>query len=205
VQHDRHRRGWNARRAGGISNIMQIEVWRSVPEISIAPDFGAIVTSARVPGLVDDVGEHGGFVLAARTNDELRGYAALVPSSALTRERWENLPDLFELGSLEVARSARGQGIGTSLLSAIAGALPVDDLLLFARGFVSHWDLAREGAPAPVAHRRRLLHMLGKIGFQRWDTSDPEVTDHPLNFLAFRAGQAAPAASVLAFAERAID
>lgn len=167
-----------------------------------APDFNAIVRSDRVPALVESVTARGGVVLAAVTGAQLRGYAALVPSSALRHERWENLPDLFELGSLEVARSWRGQGIGTELLAAIAASIPVDSLHVFARGFVSHWGIERDAAEA---HERReqLLHMLGKIGFTRWDTTDPDVCEHPLNFLAVRAGRDASSTSLLAFAEMA--
>jgi GNAT superfamily N-acetyltransferase len=165
----------------------------------LANASGAIVRSERVPALVAQVAAHGGLVVGAIKNAELRGYAALVPSSALKSERWENLPDLFELGSIEVARSARGNGIGTELLDAIGASLPLESLLLFARGLVSHWDI--EGDRTGFSRRTQLLHMLGKIGFSRWDTTDPEVRDHPLSFLAVRAGRDAPSRSLLALAE----
>lgn len=189
---------------------MQIEVWdeagaalrRGLPRDE---DFGAFVRSERLPTLLDGVTSHGGIVLAAVDGAGLRGYAALVPSRALEPGRWKDMPDLFELGSLEVARSERGRGIGSELLEAIAGELPLDSLLMFARGFVSHWDIGGAGLePAtPVQRRRQLLRMLGKIGFHRWDTTDPEVNDHPMNFLAVRAGANAPSSSVLALAESA--
>lgn len=202
--------GWNDPRADLITSEMKIEVWRA-PESatrSVAPtDFGAIVRSERIPALVANVTAHGGLVLAAVSQAGLRGYAALVPSSALRDERWENLPDLFELGSLEVARSARGRGVGTELLAAVASSIPLESLHVFARGLISHWDLAwtNELDAAVTARERRaqLLHMLAKIGFALWDTTDPEIGAHPLNFLAVRAGRAAPSTSLLALAESA--
>jgi hypothetical protein len=48
-----------------------------------------------------------------------------------------------------------------------------------------------------------LLRMLGRAGFERWETDDPEVEEHPMNFLAVRAGLQVPSGSLLALAERA--
>jgi GNAT superfamily N-acetyltransferase len=183
----------------------RIEIWRdrSRGDSTLpAGDFGAIVPSERLPALFDKIGMLGGVVIAALAGDELRGYAALVPSSALVGERWEGLPDTFELGSIEVARSHRGRGVGTELLANLRAALPIESLLLFARGMVSHWDVTLTTL-SPVRHRSRLLRMLGRAGFQRWETDDGEVNEHPLNFLAVRAGLAAPSASLLMLMERA--
>lgn len=207
-------------RAGLITKDMRdelrIEVWRDgvargLAGVAIAPDFAAIVRSDRLPALFGSVIGHGGVVLAAiegsGDRDELRGYAAVVPSAAVDAP-WSDAPDSFELGSMEVARSSRGRGYGAAMLAELGSAVALETHLVFARGFFSSWDLgfAAPGVPAftPVARQRQLLSMLAKIGFSRWDTDDPEVNDHPLNFLAVRAGRAAPPASVLALAERAL-
>jgi len=187
------------------STAPRVEIWRG-REVPTAPrvarDFHAIVRSEALPRILTDVGHASGIVVAALGGDELRGYATLVPSSALTRERWENLPDAFEFGSIEVARSQRGRGMGTALMATLDACLPLERLILFARGFVNHWDLAFADRP-PILHRRTLLRMLARVGFQRWDTDDPEVNDHPLNFLAVRTGLQAPSESVLQLCERA--
>ena len=182
----------------------QVEVWRHPRRLdvtSIAGDFGAIVRTERLPRLLEGIARLGGVVLAAVEEEELRGYATLVPSAALTRERWENLPNTFELGSLEVARAHRGRGVATKLLVTLQTSLPIEDMILFARGFCSHWDLGLTPTD-PLAYRRRLLGMLAKLGFQRWDTDDPEVCENRLNFFAMRAGLAVPTASLLAMTER---
>jgi acetoin utilization protein AcuA len=184
----------------------RIEIWREPPArdgVRVA-DFGSIVRSDRLLPVLGRVADLGGVVVAALAEDELRGYATLVPSSALTEERWENLPDAFELGSMEVARSSRGRGIGTELLGALDATIPIEQRLLLARGFVSHWDMSL-AAMSPVEYRRMLLRMLGRAGFQRWETDDPEVNEHPMNFLAVRAGRSLPSASLLAFAQRASE
>jgi acetoin utilization protein AcuA len=187
-----------------MSRALRTAIWRGPRDLDgarVAADFGAIVRSDRLPAVFRGIFERGGTIIAA-ADDELRGYAALVPSSALKGERWEALPDLFELGSIEVARSSRGRGVGAALLSTLGDALPLERVILFARGIASHWDLPFTELPL-VEHRRKLLRMLARVGFQRWDTDDPEIGDSPLNFLAVRAGLRAPSASLLAFAQRA--
>lgn len=183
---------------------VRIETWHTQAERSarVAGDFGAIVRSERLSVVLRKVNDLGGVIVTAVAEDELRGYLTLVPSSALATERWENLPDTFELGSIEVARSSRRCGIGTQLLGRLCATVPIENLLLFARGFVSHWDLGAAALP-PVGYRRLLLRMLGRAGFQLWETDDPEVNEDPLNFLAVRTGLSAPAASLVAFAQRA--
>ncbi len=166
---------------------MQIEVWRGVPPARVASDFSAIVRSDRVQSVFTTVASHGGIVLAATACDEVRGYATLLP----------DLPDTFELGSIEVARSVRGHGIGTALLAQIESTLPVDRLALFARGVASHWETTFAKL-TPTEYRRMLLRMLGRIGFERWDTTDPDV-----DFLAVRTGRDLPTRSLVALMQRA--
>lgn len=181
----------------------RIEIWRerSRDAVHVARDFGSIVRSERLPAVLVKIADLGGVVIAALSDDELRGYATLVPSSALVGERWESLRDTFELGSIEVARSSRGRGIGTELLANLHSTLPIERLLLFARGFASNWDTS-VAALSPIHYRRMLLRMLGRVGFQRWETDDPEVNDNPMNFLAVRAGLSVPSGSLLALVER---
>ena len=93
-----------------------------------------------------------------------------MPSTALAHERWENLPDVAELGSIEVARSARRRGIH------------------------HHWD-SSTASLAYFDYRAMLLRMLARAGFERWPTADPEV-DRPPSFFAVRVGARAPAASL---------
>jgi GNAT superfamily N-acetyltransferase len=175
---------------------IRFEIWSDPSHVrgsTVALDFGAIVRSERLRQLLRGIVASGGVVIAALAERELHGYATVVP---------EHLPDMFELGSIEVARSHRTHGIGTGLLERLDIAVPIDRLVLYARGFVGHWDT--EAATLSVLeYRRMLLRMLGRMGFQRWDTTDPEVNDSPMNFLAVRAGLQVPSASLLALAERA--
>jgi hypothetical protein len=147
--------------------LVRIETWHRQAGASarVVSDFGAIVRSERLPAVLRKVNDVGGVIVAALAEEELRGYLTLVPSSALAGERWENLPDTFELGSIEVARSSRRGGIGTRLLDRFDATLPVEKMLLFTRGIVSHWDLGFT-ALAPVDYRRLLLRMLGRVGFR---------------------------------------
>jgi GNAT superfamily N-acetyltransferase len=183
----------------------RIEVWREPSgddSWDVADDFGSIVRSERLREVLDRIRPSGGAVIAALVGTELRGYATLVPSSLLKRDRWGDLPDAFELGSIEVARSSRRCGIATALLARLPSTLPIDRLLLLARGVASHWDTS-VAMLSPIDYRRMLLRMLARAGFGRWETDDPEVEEHPMNFLAVRAGLQVPSGSLLALAERA--
>ncbi len=178
-----------------------MEVWRTqtAAPLRVANDFSAIVHSRKLPAALERIVGMGGTVVAAVDGDELSGYATVVPSATLVRERWQDLPDAFELGSIEVARSSRRHGIGSALVERLEALLPVDRMLLFARGMYGHWETEAAMLSA-FEYRGMLLRMLRRAGFERWDTQDPEVLDHALNFLAVRAGRDAPAASVAAFA-----
>lgn len=168
----------------------EIEIWNVPPALRIASDFGAIVGSERLPDVLRDIVGSGGAIIAARCGDELRGYATLVPAS---------LPDSFELASIEVSRSSRNHGLGTALLAAVPETLPIDGLALLARGIAVHWETSVAMLSA-YDYRGMLMRMLERVGFEHWDTTDPEVTGHALNFLAVRIGERVPAGSRAALA-----
>lgn len=182
-----------------------IQIWRT-PEaldgVEVAPDFTAVVRSARLRETMAAGLASGAVVISAVVDRVLCGYATIVPSSAL-EARWRDLADVSELGALEVARSARRRRIGTSLLAALGDALPLSSLVLMARGVVHHWDFT-EADIHPIRYRRLLVGMLARVGFLPRRTDDPEIVEHPLNFLAVRFGERAASASLLAFAEREV-
>jgi hypothetical protein len=180
----------------------RIEVWRApdcVDAVKIAPDFRAIVRSERLGQTFRSCLEAGATIAVAYRGDAVCAYATVVPSSTHVYERWHNLQDVHELGALEVVRLARRQRVASAVLEALARAVPIEAMILFARGFYSHWDLQGTGLP-PLLYRRMLVMALGRIGLLRARTDDPEVTDHPMNFLAARLGRSVDGASLQAFA-----
>jgi hypothetical protein len=181
-----------------------IQVWRDASDletVAVAPDFHGIVKSGRLKEAMRRSFSVGGVTAAAVVQGQLRGYATLVPASALAGERWHDLPDAYELGAIEVARSARGCGLATALAGAMGRCLPVERLVIFARAVAGHWDPG--GAGLTLAGYRRMLITLGmKAGLSYQDSDDPMVTDHPASVLLARVGREVPIASLIAFLSR---
>lgn len=157
------------------------------PTMHVADGFGAIASTARVPVLVDTVLAHGGTVLGAIVDGELSGYAAVIPAV----DHWAGLPDTYELGSLEIARSSRRRGLATALLAALGDAIHLDRVIVLARAMAGHWDFEQTRLSA-YGYRGLLRRVLARQGFEFRETSDPEVLEHPLNFLAVRTGARVP-------------
>jgi hypothetical protein len=179
----------------------RIKIWRAperVDEVDIEPGFGAVVRSDTLRSTLRSCLEAGATIAAACRSDTLLGYATIVPSSTHVLERWCNLPALHEIGALEVVRSERRRRLASALLMELTRAIPIDTAILFARGFVSHWDLAGTDLP-PMRYRRMLVAMLGRVGLLTEDTDDPEVADDSLNFLAVRYGSSVESSSLRAF------
>ena len=181
-----------------------LEAWRdpsALAGVRVAPDFAAVVRSPALPRVLASCLAGGAVTVAALSGGELCGYATVVPSSALVGERWHDLPDLCELGALEVARSARRRRIAIDLLDALQATLPASAWLLMARGACGSWDLDAAGL-APRGYRRMLIGLLARVGFAVQPTDDPQVAEHFFNFLALRAGADVPGASRRAFEQR---
>lgn len=179
----------------------RVEVWKEpecVEGVPIAPEFGAIVRSERLAGTMRSCLEAGGTIAVARRGAIVCGYATVVPSTTHVLERWRDLPDCQELGALEVVRPARRRRLAQSMLEELSRAMPIEELILFARGFISHWDLLETGLPA-LSYRRMLVGLLGRFGLAHEETDDPEVVDHPMNFLSVRYGRRVSASSLYAF------
>jgi hypothetical protein len=99
-----------------------IEIWRA-PEcadhVRAATGFGAVVRSNVLPCTLLSCLEVGATIAVARRRDVLCGYATAVPSRSHVYEPWYNLPDVYEIGALEVAAVAPRQGVATRVLEAL--------------------------------------------------------------------------------------
>lgn len=182
---------------------VRIEVWRdpsALADITVRDDFGAIVKSERLAQVMRDGVRDGAVVIAALSERTLLGYATMVPSMMLDG-RWRGLRDVFELGALEVARGARRLGIAKRVLSHMSEAVPLRTSVVLARGVFHHWEYESAGL-TPIGYRRILMRLLQSAGFGAVETDDPEVTEHPLNFLAVRYGEEAPSLAMYEVSRR---
>lgn len=163
--------------------------------VTPAVDFGAIVSSAR---LLETMARNlaSGSVIAAALDDggQLNGYATVTAIEPLWR-RFAGLAGVVELGAIEVARSARRRGIASALLARLDGHAPLADLVTLTYGASSHWE-PEVGGLSWDRYRRMLVRLLGRAQFVVQDTDDPEVLEHPPNFLAARFGTNAPATAM---------
>lgn len=193
----------DAARAGRHRGRCMITIWRSPADLEgiiVAPDFRAIVPSARLPKVLRTCLSIGAVSVAAVEDRTLLGYATVVPGREIEAP-WTHMPDLCELGAIEVAPSVRRQHVGTSLLARLGDAWDLQRSIMIARGFVWHWPFLDLGMSVRT-YRQMLVKMLGRVGFAVRATDDPEVADHPMNFLAMRIGDATALPSLAALVER---
>ena len=176
---------------------MRIELLEAPADLSrLAPatDLGAIVRSELVLETLERNLASGAVVAAAIDGVTLRGYATVAAIEPAWR-RFAGLAGVVELGAIEVARSARRRGVASALLARLERHPPLADLVTLTYGASSHWE-PEVGGLSWEAYRRMLVRLLGRAQFVVQDTDDPEVLEHPPNFLAVRFGANAPATAM---------
>lgn len=117
----------------------------------------------------------------------LVGYAAVHPADPETR--WSNvpLPQIIELGSLEVSRGWRGFGLSGVLLDLTFADRCFDDKIVISSEYVWHWDLASTGF-SKWKYRVMLRRILAGSGFREMATDEPNVRWDPANIFMVRVG-----------------
>lgn len=166
---------------------------------------------------------HADVGLAAFTRDPARELrlledVALHPDSCLTlahtpegtiigqvticapERRWAALDGVLEL-AFEVARSWRHGGLGTHLLGFGTGAEWIEHVILVAEGYAWHWDMEDTGLDA-FGYRDLLARFLGRAGFVREVTGEPDIAASTANVFLARIGREVPPERVAAFRAR---
>jgi GNAT superfamily N-acetyltransferase len=111
---------------------------------------------------------------------------------------WDDLCQAHELGSIEVAPQFRRAGVAGALVSAVVANGRLDGKIVIGEALSSHWDLPRSGLSLG-SYRAMLLRIFERAGFQRFETSQPEVGFDPAGFLIARLGAQTSPASRSAF------
>jgi GNAT superfamily N-acetyltransferase len=129
-------------------------------------------------------------VLAALAGDTLVGYLALFQPGP--EERWGQrpIPDLLELGALEVDRAWRRRGLARSFLHAAFAGGSLDAAIVIAPQFATDWDLEASGLTWRE-YRQVILRLFRRHGFADFMTDEPLVVADPRNCLLVRVGEAA--------------
>jgi acetoin utilization protein AcuA len=183
---------------------MEIRTLSDPSRVDIAPGFHAVTRSPELRGVLADVLKLGAVVTAALDGAVLVGYAVDLPYVPIVfdgievRRRWQRLPDVRELGALEVARGVRGEGLGRRLLTTALQSPRLDGQIVIGEGLAWHWDAEARGLGLSQC-RAALLRLFESTGFRRYRTDEPEVAYSPYNFLVARVGAKVPVDSRLAF------
>jgi len=184
--------------------VERLETRSQIEGLRVAEGFSAIVPSAEVLEMFRNSVAIGGTITAARVQGVLVGYAADLPFAPIEWQgqrivrRWEAIPEVRELGAVEVAGPFRNRGIARKLMQAFAEGERLERYIVIGEALCWHWDVAAAGND-PWEYRRRLCRLLESAGFQRFATNAPDVTYDPANFLAARIGVATAPSSRRAF------
>lgn len=129
-----------------------------------------------------------GRILIARHNETIVGYVTYLYPDPIERWYEAKLPNLIELGAIEVAREYRGGQIGKALLEVSMMDDAMEDYIILTTEYYWHWDL--KGTGLSVWDYRKIMEkMMRAGGMEFFSTDDPEVCSHPANCLMARIGK----------------
>lgn len=139
-----------------------------------------------------------GRIIIAREEDLVLGYATFLHPDPLERWAQAKLPDLLELGAIEISQAARAGGVAKKILEVAFQDDAMEDYMVIATEYYWHWDLRGTGLDV-WQYRKVMEKVMGSVGMTWMATDDPEICSHPANCLMTRIGKRVPAESVLAF------
>ena len=141
--------------------------------------------------------------------DDLVGYVTVVPPEE--GSKWESIerslessaeelprPLLMELGSIEISKPWRSQGLARLLLEFMFDAPYFDKRIVFSRELSWHWDLKGSGLSA-YEYRSMLMKLFERAGFRYCETDDEEIGYAGENMLMVRVGPSVPSQTALLF------
>lgn len=129
-----------------------------------------------------------GRINIARIGNLLVGYVTYLYPDPLERWYEANLPNLIELGAIEVASDYRGARIGKNLLELSMLDDAMEDYITITTEYYWHWDLKGTGLTV-WDYRKMMEKMMRAGGMEFFSTDDPEVCSHPANALMARIGK----------------
>lgn len=139
-----------------------------------------------------------GRIIVCRQGQLIVGYTTFVYPDPL--ERWSegNMPNLIELGAIEVIDDFRGQKLGKSMLRLSMLDDAMEDYIVITTEYYWHWDLKRTGLNV-WEYRKIMEKMMQAGGLEYFATDDPEISSHPANCLMARIGSRVDQSSVEQF------
>lgn len=139
-----------------------------------------------------------GRIIVAREKDLVLGYVTFLYPDPLERWSQAGLPDLLELGAIEISHVVRAGGVAKKLLEVSFMDNAMEDYIIITTEYYWHWDLKGTGLDV-WEYRKVMEKVMGSVGMTWMATDDPEICSHPANCLMARIGKRVPPESVAAF------
>ena len=128
-----------------------------------------------------------GRILVIRQDHIVVGYVTYLSPDPLERWAEDRIPNMIELGAIEVIPAFRGCGAGKKLLEVSFMDDSMEDYLVITTEYYWHWDLKGTGLTV-WDYRNMMEKMMKTANFEYYATDDPEITSHPANCLMARVG-----------------
>ncbi len=156
-------------------------------EFNAKADYRSLYT--RKQSLEDNARNAGANVVLALTHpSSIVGFGVLAyPEHG---ERWSDLGPqiMMEIKAIEVARSWRYKGIASQILKLMVDYPQSEDKIFYMVGYSWTWDLAGTKKTAGE-YRVMLMRLFASLGFQEYQTNEPNVCLKPENLFMCRVGK----------------
>lgn len=127
-------------------------------------------------------------IFIARHENTIVGYVTFHRPDESQRWSQPDLPNVLELGGIEVASKWRNFGIAKRILKYAFENKYFDDKIVFSNEFAWHWDL--DSTNLKVWQYRDLMERLfSSVGFDPWATDEPDIISHPANMFSVKIGK----------------
>lgn len=128
-----------------------------------------------------------GRIIVARQGKIIVGYVTFHYPDKM--ERWYQgaMPDLIELGAIEVADGYCSLGLAKKMIQLAFSQQQLENVIVFTTEYYWHWDL--KNSQLSIWEYRAMMEKLMKSVDMLWyATDDPEICSHPANCLMVRIG-----------------
>ena len=141
-----------------------------------------------------------GRIIVARQGEQVVGYVTYLYPDPMERWAEAKLPNLLELGAIEIAAPYRAGGLAKGLLEVSFLDDAMNDYIVISTEYYWHWDLDQTGISV-WEYKEVMKKIMGSVGMEWYATDDPEINSHPANMLMARVGTRVDLDSVEAFNE----
>lgn len=137
-----------------------------------------------------------GMVFITRHENEIIGYITFHCADEYTR--WSKHPKVLEMGGIEISPDWRQCKVGDNLLRVAYSHKNLDDFIVITMEYCWHWDLRNCNLDV-WEYQKMLTKLFARVGLNKADTDDPDITEHPANVLMYRIGKNVSKQDVLLF------